>query len=223
MRSALGLGVLLVLAAGCGGGERNYSWTGLDEASGHQMNLQRGPMPAGQTFTGVYRSPQIGDIQIAQTGEAVVGVYEYDRGSCHVHARIEGTTQGNLLKFNWREDHRECGRIEPVVGHGFFLYAMDEGEIPRGRLFGRWGYAEDDREGGPYTAFKVPNRAPTFQQSGEGGSSGGENTGGENSGGEGTSSGGEGGSSGGESGGGNQGGGSSGGGRQGGGGGNLGI
>ncbi|MEI8255672.1 MAG: hypothetical protein WCJ30_08375, partial [Deltaproteobacteria bacterium] len=99
---------LAVMAVSCGGQQAaaSYVWNDLDEATGQRLNLTQGAMPAGQTFTGVYRSPQIGEIQIVQTGDAIVGQYEYDRGSCHVRARIEGTASGNLLRFNWREDHR---------------------------------------------------------------------------------------------------------------------
>jgi hypothetical protein len=175
MRSE-GLVVIGALLLGCGGPQRarSYEWAGLDEASGQNLRLQQGPMPANQTFTGVYRSPQIGDIELVQTGDAVVGRYEYDRGSCHVVARIEGNATGNLLRFTWREDHRPCGRIAPVVGRAFFLYHVEEtGDIQRGRLFGRWGYGEDDQEGGSWTAFKIAGRQPSMLEN-QSGSSGGE-------------------------------------------------
>jgi hypothetical protein len=164
MRSAE-LVLIGALVAGCGGPQRarSYTWQGLDEATAQNVTVHQGPMPAGQTFTGVYRSPQIGDIEMVQTGDAIVGRYEYDRGSCHVTARIEGSVTGNLLRYSWREDHRPCGRIAPVVGRGFFLYQVeDTGDIQRGRLFGRWGYDQDDTQGGPYTAFKIANRQPSM-------------------------------------------------------------
>ncbi len=171
---------LAMMALSCGGRQASsYVWTDVDESSGQRMNLSQGAMPAGQTFTGVYRSPQIGDIEIVQTGDSVAGRYEYDRASCHVRARIEGTVSGNLLRFNWREDHRPCGRIQPVIGRAFFIYHLEETDgIQRGRLFGRWGYQEDDQSGGSWTAFKQMNRQPTMEGGGgdtSGGAAGGSN------------------------------------------------
>jgi hypothetical protein len=162
---------LAVMAISCGGQQASsYVWNDVDEASGVRMSLSQGAMPTGQTFTGVYRSPQIGDIEMVQTGDSIVGQYEYDRGSCHVRARIEGTVSGNLLRFNWREDHRPCGRIQPVIGRGYFLYHLEETDgVARGRLFGRWGYQDDDHSGGPWTAFKQMNRQPTMMQDTDGG------------------------------------------------------
>ena len=72
--------------------------TAQDEIPERQMNVRQGPMPSGHSFSGVYRSPQIGDIDIVQTGDSVVGRYEYDRGSCHVVARLEGSANGNASR-----------------------------------------------------------------------------------------------------------------------------
>ncbi|MEI8257837.1 MAG: hypothetical protein WCJ30_19350, partial [Deltaproteobacteria bacterium] len=56
-----------------------------------------------------------------------------------------------------------CGRIQPVIGRGFFLYQLEQTDaITRGRLFGRWGYAEDDHSGGSWIGFKELNRQPTM-------------------------------------------------------------
>ena len=183
LSTALPLATLLLTLTSCSGAaQHNYTWTGLDEATGQNLNLPQGPMPSGQSFTGVYRSPQIGDIHLIQTGDSLIGRYEYDRGSCHVRARLEGSASGNLFRFTWRENHRECGRIEPVVGRGFFIYHVEQtGDFTRGRLFGRWGYRDDDRTGGIWTAFKQLNQNPTMGEtpaSTEGeGSSGGESSG----------------------------------------------
>ena len=185
MRSAA-LGLVVAMAVGCGGGQQSnssYSWVGLDEGTGTNVSLSQGAMPANHTFTGVYRSPQIGDIEIVQTGDSNVGRYEFDRGSCHVRGRLEGSASGNLFRFTWTEDHRECGRIEPVRGRGYFLYHVEEAESPRGRLFGKWGYREDDHGGGAWTAFKIAGRQPRMleDQSGAppaGGAGGGAGSGG---------------------------------------------
>jgi hypothetical protein len=166
-------------ATSCGAGSpSSYSWHGFDEATGQTVTIPQGAMPSGQSFTGVYRSPQIGDINLSQTGDAVIGAYEYDRGDCHVRATLEGSTTGNLFRFHWSEDHRQCGRMALVTGRGYFLIATETtGETQRARLWGRWGYQNDDRSGGPWTAFKIPGRQPVLPQSQGGGgegSSGGE-------------------------------------------------
>lgn len=155
---------LALSVVSCGGSQLNrYVWNDVDEATGQRVDLRQGPMPADETFTGVYQSPQIGEVQLSQTGDLVVGQYEYDRGSCHVRARLEGNAVGNLARLAWREDHRQCGRIEPVTGRSFFLYTVENtGGVRRGRLFGRWGYQEDEHGGGPWIAFKIPRRQPTF-------------------------------------------------------------
>lgn len=175
-----------VMAVSCGGQQASsYVWNDVDEASGQRVNVAQGAMPAGQSFTGVYRSPQIGDIEMVQTGDSIVGQYEYDRGSCHVRAHIEGNVSGNLMRFNWREDHRPCGRIQPVIGRAYFLYHLEETDgVARGRLFGRWGYQEDDHSGGPWTAFKQMGRQPTMQQDSDAGTpeNSGSSSGGDNSG-----------------------------------------
>lgn len=150
-------------ATSCGPqrGPRSYAWSGLDESNGQNVTVSQGPMPTDETFTGVYRSPQIGDLELVQTGSALTGRYEYDRGSCHVTATLEGTVEGNVAQLRWTENHRPCGRIAPVVGRAYFLYMLETtANVTRGRLFGRWGYNDDDREGGPWMAFKLPNRTP---------------------------------------------------------------
>ena len=125
MQSRSTLGVLIGLAIiGCGGsqsGSGSNSWVGHDDATGHDVNITQGPLPAGQTFTGVYRSAQIGDINVVQTGDSILGRYEYDRADCHVLGRLEGSASGNLFRFSWREDRRACGHIEPLSGRGYFL------------------------------------------------------------------------------------------------------
>lgn len=167
------LAALSLAASGCASRPQAhaYVWNGLDEASGQNMRVEQGPMPENGSFTGVYRSPQIGDVEMVQTGNAVVGRYEYDRGSCHVTARFEGTAEGNLLRLRWTENHRPCGRIAPVVGRAYFLYMIETtGDLQRGRIFGRWGYDNDDQQGGPWLGFKLPNRTPHMLEEGQDGS-----------------------------------------------------
>jgi hypothetical protein len=172
----LGMSTVMILTAalGCSGSQQpsSYVWRGRDDATGQNVSHQQGQMPAGHDFTGVYRSPQIGDVQIVQTGQHIVGTYDYDRANCHVTARFEGSVTGNLAKFSWREDHRACGRLAPITGKGFFLYVVEttqqgDTEIQRGRIFGRWGLGDDDGKGrsdNPWVAFKIPGRTPEINE-----------------------------------------------------------
>ena len=193
----------LALGIGCAGAGRSsdYTYTFRDETTMRQETLRQGAMPATFTWTGVFQSPEIGNVEFVQTGEAVVGRYEYDRGSCHVVARMEGRVTGNLARVRWSEDHRVCGRLAPIIGHAYFLFWSDD-DGRRGRIDGEWGYGENERGGGHWGAFHLRNRQPTMlsESSGSSGSSGSSDTSG-SSGGSSEGSGG-GGSSGGSGGGG---------------------
>jgi hypothetical protein len=149
--------------------------------TGRQVNLSPGPMPSGETFSGFYRSQLMGDINMQQTGDAVVADYEYDRAQCHVLGHLEGTVQGNLLRFAWREDKRQCGFQTPVTGRGYMLYDVSqEGEVRRGHLYGHIGLNDADRGDGELAAVKVPGRDPVLrsqQSSGGEGSGEGEGSG----------------------------------------------
>src|SRR5689334_7488938 len=107
MRTNRWLGVLLLACvAGCGGGG---------------VNIPQGPMPQGGSFTGVWHSPQYGEMQMVQTGNSVVGEYTKDERS----GTLQGTVQGNVMRFEWSEE-RELVAGRPVItrGHGYFVYAI---------------------------------------------------------------------------------------------------
>lgn len=168
VRSASLAALVVALSAGawsCSGPQRSNQarWTGTDDATGQPVNIVQGAMPENHSFNGVYQSPQVGEIHLIQTGDSVVGRYEYDRGSCHATGRLEGTANGNVLHFNFTESQRECGRLAPITGRGFFLYHVESmGEVTRGRLFGRWGYGQNEEGGGNWMGFKLPNRQPSM-------------------------------------------------------------
>src|SRR5262245_34452847 len=113
LRSSLIVGLELSLAmaaAGCGGG-------------GRRANVSPGPMPEGGTFTGIWHSPQYGEMHLSQTGTQVIGCYTKDER----RGRIQGTVQGNLMRFEWSE-RRELVSGRPVTtrGHGYFQYRVGE-------------------------------------------------------------------------------------------------
>ncbi len=142
-----------LLTAACGGGS---------------AHLSAGPMPQGGTFTGVWFSPQYGEMQMMQTGNAVVGEYVKDERS----GRIQGTAQGDLMRFEWTEERELVeGRPSVTRGRGYFRYSID----PSGKhnLLGEWGIDDDETGGGDWNAYKMQNRRVTMNAT----SSGGENNG----------------------------------------------
>lgn len=144
----------LALVAGCGGGG---------------VNIPEGPMPQGGSFTGVWHSPQYGEMQMVQTGSAVVGEYTKDER----RGRIQGTAQGNVLRFEWSEE-RELIAGHPVVtrGRGYFRYAIgDDGDH---YVRGEWGNDNNLTGGGPWNAVRDRRRQPTLNANGSGGDSGGD-------------------------------------------------
>ena len=56
-------------------------------------------MHEGGTYTGVWHSPQYGEMQMVQTGTQIVGCYVQNERA----GRLQGTLQGNLMRFEWSE------------------------------------------------------------------------------------------------------------------------
>ncbi|AKF07767.1 hypothetical protein [Sandaracinus amylolyticus] len=143
LRSSLIVGLsvsLAIAAAGCGGG-------------GRRANVSPGPMPEGGTFTGIWHSPQYGEMHFSQTGTQVVGCYTKDER----RGRVQGTVQGNLMRFEWSE-RRELVSGRPVTtrGHGYFQYRVgDDGDS---YATGEWGHDADETGGGEWNAVRDRRR-----------------------------------------------------------------
>lgn len=172
--------LLCALATNCARPQATtFEWVGQDTMTGRQVNLRAGPMPSGDSFSGFYRTTLMGDVNLQQTGDAVIGDYEYERGSCHVLGHLEGQAQGNLFRFNWREDKRACGFQSPVIGRGFMLLEQtQEGGMARSHIYGEIGLQAADRGDGTVLGVKVPGREPVLRSQGSSGGEGlGEGTG----------------------------------------------
>jgi hypothetical protein len=155
MREAALVSVLSVCALfGCGGGG----------AAG----VSSGPMPDDGTFSGVYHSPQYGDMNFIQNGSAVVGEYKSEMRK----GKIQGEAEGDLLRFEWTE-HKAMvsNRPQETRGHGYFKYMIDKGNGDH-VLKGEWGLGDDETGGGQWNAYKLKNKEPHL--SSEDRSSGGE-------------------------------------------------
>jgi hypothetical protein len=133
----------LAIVPGCGG-------DGVRHA-----NVSAGAMPDGQSFTGVWHSPQYGEMQVVQTGAHVVGEYTRDER----RGRIQGTAQGDLFRFEWQEE-RELIRGRPTTtrGHGYFQFQI--GGDGDAYIVGEWGHDDNETGGGPWRAARDRRRQP---------------------------------------------------------------
>ena len=144
-----------VVAIGCAAPVR---WEGVDVSSGQQMVLVAGEMPAGGSFTGSYRSPQCGELELLQDGARLGGSF-YQSGDRQSVTTLKGTVRGNLAEFSWQERTLSAARSTPLKGSGFFLF--DRPANGRVRLFGRRTFlvATEEgitrRDGGPWTAVRT--------------------------------------------------------------------
>lgn len=144
----------LTLAAGCGG-------DGIQHA-----HVSPGTMPSGETFSGVWHSPQYGEMQMVQTGAQVVGEYTQDER----HGQIQGTVQGDLMRFEWSEERElVMGRPTRTRGHGYFQFQI--GGDGDAYIVGEWGHDQNETGGGPWRAARDRRRQPHLGASTSGGSS----------------------------------------------------
>ncbi len=159
MLNRLLLGVaFMVLLTGCGGGA---------------ASVNPGRMPEGGSFSGVFHSPQYGEMHLVQTGNTVVGEYKKDERE----GKINGSVEGNLLRFEWVEKRALVSNRPTVTrGRGYFKYginkANDEHEIR-----GEWGMGDEEQGGGPWIAYKSKHSKPQLSTDSTGSSSVGDDYG----------------------------------------------
>ena len=160
MRSVFELSLLgVLLAIGCGGGGSSVS---------------AGPMPAEGNFTGVYFSPQYGEMHVVQNGSAIAGKFKKDERS----GDIQGEAEGDLARFEWTElKAMVSNRPQTTRGHGYFRYMVDANTGDH-VLKGRWGMGDDDTNGGEWNAYKSRKLEPDLEHFGgaASGTSGGESS-----------------------------------------------
>lgn len=140
---AAALAVLLFIALGSAG---CASAPPLPEAQ---------PMPAGKDFTGVWFSPQFEHMNLRQSGDRVAGVYTYREGG-----RIEGTVEGNMLRFTWIEPGKKETATRTMKGSGYLQLVVEPGEYEEVNIVGEWGYNDDLTGGGPWSAEYVRELLP---------------------------------------------------------------
>ena len=153
MRVAFGsiqLAVLFVmaLAMGCGGEKL--------------PPIQVKPMPEGGSFSGVWFSPQYGEMHMLQTGSSVIGRYSKDERQ----GRLQGSVEGDVMRFEWTEQRELIvGRPVQTKGHGYFRIVKDDVE-DSWKIIGEWGNDAAERGGGPWTGVKSKSRKPEIDGDG---------------------------------------------------------
>ncbi|MET0341478.1 MAG: hypothetical protein ABW252_10795 [Polyangiales bacterium] len=120
-------------------------------------------MPPGGSFTGVWFSPQYGEMHILQSGASAIGRYTKDERL----GKIQGGIEGDIMRFEWSE-RREMivGRPVQTRGHGYFRLVKDDAE-DTWKLVGEWGNDANERGGGPWNAVKSKTRRPDVDGSGK--------------------------------------------------------
>lgn len=116
--------------AGCGGGE-----------SVKAANVAAGPMPEGETWTGVYFHPVYGYLHMQEEGSNIVG--RWKRADQSKWGEMSGTKSGNVVHYAWKE--HTIGMVGPsstTHGKGYFVYKMDKENRPI--LEGQFGLNNDE-------------------------------------------------------------------------------
>ena len=163
MASRLPLGLIaLAFTVGCGG------------ASGGGA-LKAGPMPEGGDFSGVYHSPQYGDMNLIQSGNSVIGEFKKDERD----GRINGSVEGNLMRFDFVERRAlVSNRPMETKGKGYFRYMIDPATKEH-VLKGEWGLDDNMTGGGPWNAWKSLRSKPRLSGGSQSSGSSQETSGGE--------------------------------------------
>ena len=156
MRRQIRFGVLFALVCvGCGSST---------------PEIKAGNMPEGGNFSGVYFSPQYGEMNLIQNGNAVIGEYKHEMRN----GKIQGEVQGDLLRFEWTEmKAMVSNRAQATKGRGYFRYVVDAANGDH-VLKGEWGLGDQEVGGGPWNGYKAKGKEPKLSEETSGGEEGGE-------------------------------------------------
>jgi hypothetical protein len=99
-------------------------------------NVKSGPMPEGETWTGVYFHPVYGYLHMEESGSNIVGRW---KRTDHSHwGELSGTVSGNVLHYTWKEHQiGMVGAASTTKGKGYFVYKVNKENI--GELDGEFG------------------------------------------------------------------------------------
>ena len=145
------VGTVSVVSAGCG--------------DGHEVKhakVASGPMPEGESWTGVYFHPVYGYLHMVEEGSNVVG--RWKRADQSKWGELSGTKGGNVLHYTWKEHTvGMVGASATTKGKGYFQYKMDKEDRPM--LDGQFGL-DDDETGSDWHNVKQARMQPDIKSIG---------------------------------------------------------
>jgi hypothetical protein len=114
-----GVGLALAVVGGsstlvaCGGAGAKFA------------SIKAGEMPSGEGWPGVYYNPVYGYLHMTETGDGVVGRWQW-KDKSH-WGELNGTSDGNVVRFTWTEHtYGAIGVSGQSKGSGVFVYKMGE-------------------------------------------------------------------------------------------------
>jgi hypothetical protein len=137
--------------AGCGDGKETK-----------HAKVPSGPMPEGETWTGVYFHPVYGYLHLVEEGDSIVG--RWKRADQSKWGELSGKKGGNVVHYTWKEHTvGMVGASATTHGKGYFQYKMDKEDRPI--LDGQFGL-NDDEVGSDWHNVKQARMAPDLKSIG---------------------------------------------------------
>ena len=130
-----------------------------DGGGAKTAKVAAGPMPEGESWSGVYFNEIYGYLHVQEEGTNVVGKWKTKTGDrC---GTLSGTFKGNLLHFTWKEHTiGMVGAAADKKGRGYFVYKMDDENRPQ--LKGEFGL-NDEEVGSRWDSMKQPRLSPDLK------------------------------------------------------------
>lgn len=121
-----------------------------------------GPMPEGESWTGVYFHQVFGYLHLQEEGANVVG--RWKRADQSRWGELSGTQKGNVFHYTWKEHTiGMIGASATTKGKGYFVYKMDKENRPM--LEGQYGL-NDDETGSDWSCIKQARMSPDLKSIG---------------------------------------------------------
>jgi hypothetical protein len=140
------LGWVALGGAACGGGP----------SAKFSIAAKGGPMPAGQSWEGVYYNPVYGYLHVVGEGGNLTG--RWRRTNSSGWGELSGSADGNVLNFTWTEHkYGEVGPAADVKGTGVFVFKLGPNDIPE--LDGQFAINDSDSVG-DWHCIKQMNQKP---------------------------------------------------------------
>lgn len=125
-------------------------------------HVKPGPMPEGESWTGVYYHPVFGYLHMEENDSNIHG--RWKRTDQSAWGELSGTISGNVVHFQWKE--HTYGMIGPASerkGRGVFVYKANDDGTPV--LEGQYGN-DDSEVGGDWKNVKQTRMQPDLKSIG---------------------------------------------------------